>query len=120
MKAIANADFSPYVPEMPESSQILIVDDEERIRAAYQQLLSAPGRNIEQCGTGEEALRRLERRDVDILILDLNLPDIHGLEIMEWMVQKHVPTAVVVFSGDESIDSAIRALRHGAFEFIRK
>ena len=105
MKAIANADFSPYVPEMPESSQILIVDDEERIRAAYQQLLSAPGRNIEQCGTGEEALRRLERRDVDILILDLNLPDIHGLEIMEWMVQKHVPTAVVVFSGDESIDS---------------
>jgi FixJ family two-component response regulator len=55
-----------------------------------------------------------------MLILDLNLPDIHGLEIMEWMVTKHIPTAVVVFSGDESIDSAIRALRHGALEFIRK
>ncbi len=57
---------------------------------------------------------------MDVLILDLNLPDINGLEVMQWMVAQHVPTAVVVFSGDESIDSAIRALRHGAFEFIRK
>jgi DNA-binding NtrC family response regulator len=65
-------------------------------------------------------MRRLEGRDIDVLILDLNLPDINGLEIMEWMLRRHVPTAVVVFSGDESIDSAIRALRHGAFEFIRK
>ncbi|EXI78231.1 MAG: Cyclic di-GMP phosphodiesterase Gmr [Candidatus Accumulibacter appositus] len=120
MKAIANVDFSPQVPELPETSCILIVDDEERIRAAYRQLLAAPGRNIEECATGMEALGRLDRRDVDILILDLNLPDIHGLEVMEWMLSKHVPTAVVVFSGDESIDSAIRALRHGAFEFVRK
>jgi diguanylate cyclase (GGDEF)-like protein/PAS domain S-box-containing protein len=120
MKAIANVDFSPQVPELPETSCILIVDDEERIRAAYRQLLAAPGRNVEECATGMEALSRLERRDVDILILDLNLPDIHGLEVMEWILSKHVPTAVVVFSGDESIDSAIRALRHGAFEFVRK
>lgn len=120
MKAIANVDFSPQVPELPETSCILIVDDEERIRAAYRQLLAAPGRNIEECATGMEALGRLDRRDVDILILDLNLPDIHGLEVMKWMLSKHVPTAVVVFSGDESIDSAIRALRHGAFEFVRK
>jgi diguanylate cyclase (GGDEF)-like protein/PAS domain S-box-containing protein len=120
MKAIANVDFSPQVPDQPETSCILIVDDEERIRAAYRQLLAAPGRSIEECATGGEAIDRLDRRDVDILILDLNLPDVHGLEIMEWMVQKHVPTAVLVFSGDESIDSAIRALRHGAFEFIRK
>jgi diguanylate cyclase (GGDEF)-like protein/PAS domain S-box-containing protein len=120
MKAIANVDFSPLVPDLAETSCILIVDDEERIRAAYRQLLAAPGRSIEECSTGVEALSRLDRRDVDILILDLNLPDIHGLEVMEWMLSKHVPTAVVVFSGDESIDSAIRALRHGAFEFIRK
>ncbi|WP_300336311.1 EAL domain-containing protein [Accumulibacter sp.] len=120
MKAIANVEFLPQRLEPPGSVRILIVDDEERIRAAYRQLLAADGRCIEECGTGIEALRRLESRDVDIVILDLNLPDIDGLEIMEWMVHKHVPTAVIVFSGDESIDSAIRALRHGAFEFIRK
>ncbi|EXI76080.1 MAG TPA: EAL domain-containing protein [Candidatus Accumulibacter phosphatis] len=121
MRATPNVDFSPQVPEIGESSsRILIVDDEDRIRAAYRHLLAAEGRTIEDCGTAVEAQRRLERRDVDVLILDLNLPDISGLEIMQWMVQQHVPTAVVVFSGDESIDSAIRALRHGACEFIRK
>ena len=121
MKAIADVDFSPQIPDIRQtSSSILIVDDEERIRAVYRQLLTAEGRRIEECGTGREAQRRLDRRDVDVLILDLNLPDINGLEVMQWMVDKHVPTAVVVFSGDESIDSAIRALRHGAFEFIRK
>ncbi|MEF8748367.1 MAG: EAL domain-containing protein [Candidatus Accumulibacter propinquus] len=122
MKAIPQVDFSPHVPDSHKesSSNILIVDDEQRIRATYRQLLSAPERSIEDCGTGSEAMRRLEGRDIDVLILDLNLPDINGLEIMEWMLRLHVPTAVVVFSGDASIDSAIRALRHGAFEFIRK
>ncbi|MBE2258607.1 MAG: EAL domain-containing protein [Rhodobacteraceae bacterium] len=120
MKAIPNVDFSPQIQEPRASSSILIVDDDERVRAVYRQLLSAEGRDIEECGSGVEALRRLDRRDVDVVILDINLPDIDGLEVMEWMVHKHVPTAVVVFSGDESIDSAIRALRHGAFEFIRK
>ncbi|MER2622749.1 MAG: EAL domain-containing protein [Accumulibacter sp.] len=122
MKAIPQVDFSPHVPDSHKesSSNILIVDDEQRIRATYRQLLSAPERSIEDCGTGSEAMRRLEGRDIDVLILDLNLPDINGLEIMEWMLRRHVPTAVVVFSGDASIDSAIRALRHGAFEFIRK
>ena len=121
MKAIPHVDFLPQVAQPAATgSTVLIVDDEERIRSAYRQLLAAEGRHIEGCGSGSEALRRLERRDVDVLVLDLRLPDIHGLEIMEWMARKHIPTAVVVFSADESIDSAIHALRHGAFEFVRK
>lgn len=120
MNGMPNGDFSLQLQETQRPSSILIVDDEERIRAAYRQLLAADGRRVEQCGTGVEALRRLERRDIDVVVLDLNLPDIHGLEVMEWMVNKRVPTAVVVFSGEESIDSAIRALRHGAIEFVRK
>ncbi|WP_291994401.1 EAL domain-containing protein [Candidatus Accumulibacter sp. ACC003] len=120
MKAIPNVDFSPPARPAQQASKVLIVDDEERIRSAYRQLLAADGRHIDDCGSGIEALRRLEQRDVDILILDLTLPDLHGLEVMEWMVHKHIPTAVIVFSADESIDSAIRALRHGAFEFVRK
>ncbi|MCM8595269.1 bifunctional diguanylate cyclase/phosphodiesterase [Accumulibacter sp.] len=121
MIALTDVDFSPQLPDLQQATNsILIVDDEERIRAAYRQLLAGDGRVIDECGTAGEAIRRLDRRDVDVLVLDLNLPDRNGLEVMEWMVHTHIPTAVVVFSGDESIDSAIRALRHGAFEFIRK
>jgi len=121
MKALPSVDLSPQLQKLNESSShILIVDDEKRIRTAYRHLLAAAGRTIMECGTGTEAMLRLEHRDVDIVILDLDLPDVNGLGIMEWMILKKIPTSVIVFSGDDSIDSAIRALRHGALEFIRK
>jgi diguanylate cyclase (GGDEF)-like protein/PAS domain S-box-containing protein len=99
---------------------ILIVDDEPRIRSAYRQLLDGSSRRIEEAGSGAEAIRRLERNDVDVVILDLTLPDISGIEILDWMDRHHVNTTVIVFSADERIDMAIQSLRRGAFEFIRK
>lgn len=121
MKALPAVGLAaPYQKIVDTPSIIVIVDDEKRIRSAYRHLLSGAGRVIEECGSGAAAMRRLARRDVDVLILDLDLPDVNGLAIMEWMLAEAVSTSVVVFSGDDSIDSAIRAMRHGAFEFIRK
>ena len=100
--------------------RILIVDDEPLFRRAYRSLLSSNGRIIEESGTGRDAILRLDQRDIDVVVLDLMLPDIGGVEIMEWMERNRIATSVIVFSADESIDSAIHALRRGAFEFIRK
>ncbi|MCL2524784.1 MAG: EAL domain-containing protein [Betaproteobacteria bacterium] len=108
------------VPEIPETWRLLIVDDEARLRQAYREFLAAPGRCIEECASGRDTLLRLERNDIDVLVLDLHLPDINGLEIMEWLTRNHITTSVIVFSATDSIDSAILALRQGAFEFIRK
>ncbi|HXE37381.1 MAG TPA: EAL domain-containing protein [Azonexus sp.] len=108
------------IPDLPELQHILIVDDEPRFRVAYSELLAGDGRSIEDCGSGKEALQRLERRDIDVVVLDLKLPDIGGIEIMGWLARNRIATSVVVFSANESIDSAIQALRQGAFEFIRK
>jgi diguanylate cyclase (GGDEF)-like protein/PAS domain S-box-containing protein len=108
------------IPDLPECQHILIVDDEPRFRSAYRELLAGHGRSIEDCGSGKEALQRLERRDIDVVVLDLKLPDIGGIEIMGWLARNRIATSVVVFSANESIDSAIQALRQGAFEFIRK
>lgn len=99
---------------------ILIVDDEPRFRNAYRTLLSGRGHLIEESGTGLEAIGHLQSRTVDVVVLDLMLPDITGIEIMEWLRRNLISTSVVVFSANESIDSAIHALRRGAFEFIRK
>ena len=63
---------------------------------------------------------RLDRRDIDVVVLDLKLPDIDGTEIMAWLSRNGISTSIVVFSADDSIDSAIDALRQGASEFIRK
>ncbi|MFT3850840.1 MAG: EAL domain-containing protein [Propionivibrio sp.] len=102
------------------TQRILIVNDEPLFRRAYRSLLNGNGRIIEESGTGQDTIRRLDRRDIDVVVLDLMLPDIGGVEIMEWMERSRIATSVIVFSADESIDSAIHALRRGAFEFIRK
>jgi diguanylate cyclase (GGDEF)-like protein/PAS domain S-box-containing protein len=117
---ISGFDALADIPDLAVTERILIVDDEPRFRSAYRQLLSAPERIIEESSTGADAIQRLDRRDIDVVILDLRLPDIGGIEIMEWLNRSHIATSVIVFSADQSIDSAIHALRRGAFEFIRK
>jgi len=106
------------LPERPQ--HVLLVDDEIHFRNVYRELMQREGLVIDDCGTGAEALLRLKNDSVDVVVLDLNLPDMHGIEIMEWLALNHVSTSVVIFSADQCMDSAIFALRRGAFEFIRK
>lgn len=120
MNVISDFDALARIPEIADTQSILIVDDEPHFRTAYRELLTRPGRSIEEAATGGEAIQRLDRRDIDVVVLDLRLPDIGGGEIMAWMAEARIATSIIVFSADESIDAAIHALRQGAFEFIRK
>jgi len=104
----------------PSTANVLIVDDEARIRSVYRVLLDAEGRQIEECATGHEAIARLARHDIDVVVLDLNLPDLSGLDVLEWITDSHLSTSVIVFSSESAIESAILAMRRGAVEFIRK
>ncbi len=123
MNVMPNVDFRPQLPAsspVPATSNILVVRDERLSKPLADDLLSAKERQIEECHTAREAFRRLDCRDIDLLILDLDLPDMHGNEIMKWMRQKEVPTAVLIFSRQPTVDSVIDALRHGACEVIRQ
>lgn len=102
------------------SQQILLVDDEPRLREAFSRLLAADGRVVLTATCGCEALEILEQGKVDVVVLDLGLPDISGIQVMERLAELNIDVTVVVFSANDDIDSAILALRQGAFEFIRK
>jgi diguanylate cyclase (GGDEF)-like protein/PAS domain S-box-containing protein len=120
MNAISALYQLARVPRIQTQQNILIVDDEPRFRLAYSALLAGDERSISEAGTGQEAISKLKEGRTDLVILDLKLPDISGLEIMEWMTAHKLDTSVIVFSADKSINSAIHALRHRAFEFLRK
>lgn len=100
--------------------RILIVDDEPRMLSSLRLLLEAEERDILECGTGSDALAILKSQEIDLVLLDINLPDISGLEVMEWIAGNNIPTSVIIVSGDTDIDSAIRALRSGVVAFVRK
>jgi len=108
-------------PELVERQQrVLLVDDEPRMRSSLRQLLEGDGRDIMECGTGEDAITVLKGHDIALVLLDINLPGISGLDVMEWITNFNTSIRVIMVSADANIDSAIRALRGGAVEFIRK
>lgn len=120
MSFFARAKFIPTQEWFDQPQRILIVDDEPRMRSSLQQLLEGDDRIILECGTGSDAIAALKAQEIALVLLDINLPDISGLYVMEWITKFKIPTSVIMVSADENIDSAIRALRSGVVEFVRK
>src|SRR5256714_13647213 len=98
---------------------ILIIDDEEQIRRLLTDLLSAEYECVQAC-SAEEALAVLETRTFDLVLSDINMSGITGLELVPRIRQSTPDTVVMMISGQQTIDFAIEAMRAGAFDFITK
>jgi DNA-binding NtrC family response regulator len=101
-------------------ARILIVDDEERIRQIVAVLLLDQGHQVVEAASGEQALDRLESFPVDLVLLDLNLPGIDGLETLRLLRRRHPKTVVVLMTAFATISSAVEAMRLGAFDYVSK
>jgi two-component system, NtrC family, response regulator PilR len=99
---------------------ILIVDDEEVLQDVLTSLIRREGHTTLSARSGEEALDVLEREDVDLVLLDLMLPGISGLQVLRQIRQRDPDQVVVVITAFSSIESAIDAMREGAFHYIPK
>src|SRR5439155_13138167 len=98
---------------------ILIIDDEEQVRRLLADLLSAECECV-QARSAEEALAVLETRAFDLVLSDINMTGITGLELVPRIHQRAPDTVVMMISGQQTIDFAIEAMRAGAFDFITK
>ena len=103
---------------MPAS--ILIVDDESGIRESLGALLRDEGYEVEAISTGEECLRQIERRSFDLILLDVWLPQMDGLATLEAIQTHESAPVVIMISGHGNIESAVRATKLGAFDFVEK
>jgi two-component system nitrogen regulation response regulator NtrX len=102
------------------SESVLIVDDERGIRDTLRGVLEDEGFTTEAVATGEECLKALERRAYGCVLLDVWLPGIDGLETLKQLRASGVDAAVVIISGHGNIETAVRATKLGAFDFIEK
>ena len=102
------------------SSTILIVDDEKNIRSSLSRSLSLEGYETLAAATAHEGMDTLEREAVDLVMLDVRLPDGDGLEVLTWIKSRLPDLPVIVMSGHGSIDMAMEAIRKGAHDFIEK
>jgi DNA-binding response OmpR family regulator len=102
------------------AGRILVVDDEPNIRTALIQALSFLGYEAGGATSGEQALALLGSRSYDAMLLDINLPDMGGVEIMQWVRQKNLDVAIVILTGHGTLDSAIAAIRSNVVEYLLK
>jgi two-component system nitrogen regulation response regulator NtrX len=101
-------------------STILIVDDEPGVRSALSGVLRDEGYNVEAVASGEACLDRVTRGAVDLIVLDVWLPGMDGLATLARLRERQVDAQVVLISGHGNIESAVRAIKMGAFDFVEK
>ena len=105
---------------MTQAAHILIIDDEVNIRNALMTMLEKKGYRVCGAGTGEEALRQLDEARMDLVITDLRMPGISGMEFLRQLKNKWLDTEVVVMTAFGSIDTAVEAMRLGAYDYLTK
>jgi diguanylate cyclase (GGDEF)-like protein/PAS domain S-box-containing protein len=108
------------ISSFPARPRILVVDDEPLILEGLTRLLATRDYEVAAAGGGCDALIAIGRQQFDVVLLDLGMPDLSGSEVLRFIADRSADTPVIVVSGDSTIDAAIRALRGGAADFVRK
>ncbi|HEY0582584.1 MAG TPA: response regulator, partial [Chloroflexota bacterium] len=104
---------------MPTGS-LLVVDDEESVAVTMGAILEMDGYAVQICTSGVEALRRLSETTYDLVLTDLRLDDADGLSIVNEVVRVQPDTVSIILTGYASLESAIKALREGAYDYLIK
>lgn len=105
---------------MNERKTILVVDDEEFIRITLKKIFDEENYKVILTGSGREALDTINNNDIDLALLDINLPDINGIEVLKRIKQTRPDLLVIVATGYASVESAIDAIKLGAYDYIKK
>jgi DNA-binding NtrC family response regulator len=105
---------------MPKKRSILVIDDEEIMREVIVRLLEDEGYDVDSVPSGEDGLSAIEEGEFDLVLLDLMLPGIGGLETLERIRKTRPDLVVVMITAYASIENAVKATRSGAFDFITK
>jgi two-component system, NtrC family, nitrogen regulation response regulator NtrX len=100
--------------------RVLVVDDETGIREAIRMTLEYEGYRIEEARSGQEAIDKATRTDYDVILLDIKMPVLDGIEVLENLKQQRVGSPVIMVSGHGDVHTAVECTKRGAFDFLEK
>src|SRR4051812_29751251 len=101
-------------------SNILIIDDEKAIRKTLSEILSYEGYKIDEAADGEEGLRKLREKEFDVVLCDIKMPKVDGIEFLEKSKDINGDTPIIMISGHGTIETAVEAVKKGAYDYISK
>ena len=100
--------------------QLLLVDEEEKILTSYKILLEEEGINTFIANNGLDALKIMDEHPIDVVILDVKMPGLDGVEVLRKAKQKHPLVEVIMATGHASVESTVEGLKLGAFDYLIK
>ena len=103
-----------------ESKPILIVDDEKNIRMTLSQSLESLGMETDMAGNGEEALAKLKEKDFGLILLDIRMPGMDGMEVLRQVREVRPDIRIIMITAYGTIESAVEAMKLGAVDFLQK
>jgi len=101
-------------------ADILIIDDEKAIRKALTEILSAEGYKTDEAGDGEEGLKKFKEKSYDVVLCDIKMPKLDGIEFLQKATESNSDVPVIMISGHGNIETAVDAVKKGAFDYISK
>ncbi len=100
--------------------RILVVDDEEGVRSFLAESLEIDGHHVEEAANGQEALERLRARSFDLVLTDLRMPGMDGLELLQKVLAEQPEVEFIVLTAHGNVENAVQAMKLGAFDYIQK
>jgi len=101
-------------------AKILLVDDEKSIRKTMREILEYESYTIEEAIDGQQAIDKIDSEGYDIVLLDIKMPKKDGMEVLDFILENDPDVPVIMISGHASIETAVEAVRKGAYDFIQK
>jgi DNA-binding NtrC family response regulator len=105
---------------LQQSTRILVVDDDDTLRSSCASVLAASGFEVATCGRGSEAAALLPRRPFDIVLLDLHMGQVSGMDLLVSCLKAFPDTLVIMMTGDPCVETSVAALRAGAWDYLPK
>jgi DNA-binding NtrC family response regulator len=103
-----------------KAARILIAEDEANLRMVLQKELERLGYRVQAAPDGEAALRKLEESNVDVLLCDINMPRIDGMEVLRRVHERPNPPEVIMLTGQATVETAVEAMKLGAYDYLTK
>ena len=113
-----NTDKQEMTDTFSFRPRVLVVDDEDRIQKACHRLLTREGCEVALAGNGIKGLKMIEEAHFDIVLLDLMMPGMSGMDVLAGIKARHPDTVIIVITGYATLEHSIETMKQGAFDFL--